>query len=49
MSNGLDPDQDQNSLDPDFGPGCLQMLSADSKSLLARKVLISYLHPKFIF
>ena len=33
MSNGLDPDQDQDghSVGPDLGPNCLQRLSADKK------------------
>ena len=30
-SNGLDPDQDQHSVDPDLGPNCVHGLSADSK------------------
>ena len=33
VANGLDPDQDQQSVGPDLGPNCLQMLSADDKSL----------------
>ena len=36
VSNGLDPVQDQSSVNPDLGLNCLQMLSADEKSLLAR-------------
>ena len=28
-SNGLDPDQDRQSVGPDLGPNCLQRLSAD--------------------
>ena len=28
MSNNLDPDQDQHSVEPDLGPNCLQGLSA---------------------
>ena len=32
MSNGLDPHQDRRSVDPDMGPNCLQMFSADDKS-----------------
>ena len=33
MSNGLNPDQDQQlcSVGPDLGPSCLQRLSADDK------------------
>ena len=38
MSDSLDPDQDQHSVDPDLRPKCLQMLSED-KSPLARKEL----------
>ena len=37
MSNVLDPDQDQRSVGPDLGPNCLQTLSADNKSPLAKK------------
>ena len=37
MSYSLDPDQDRHSVGPDLGPNCLQRLSADNKSLLARK------------
>ena len=40
VSNGLDPDQDRRSVGPDLGPNCLQKLSADDKSPLARKELI---------
>ena len=29
VSNSLDPDQDRQSVGPDLGPNCLQMLSAD--------------------
>ena len=36
VSNGLDPDQDRRSVGPDQGPNCLQMLSADDKSLKNR-------------
>ena len=35
--NGLDPDQDQQSVGPNLGANCLQWLSADDKSLQARK------------
>ena len=31
VSNSLDPDQNQHSVDPDLGPNCLQRLSADDK------------------
>ena len=31
VSNGLDPDQDHDSVGPDLGPNCLQRLSADDK------------------
>ena len=34
VSNGLDPDQDQHSVEPDLEPNCLQKLSADEKSCL---------------
>ena len=40
MSNGLDPDQDRHFVGPDLGPICLQRLSEDDKSPLARKELI---------
>ena len=40
MSNCLDPDQDQRNVGPDLGTNCLQRLSADDKSQLARKELI---------
>ena len=45
MSNGLDPDQDRHSVDPDLGPNCLHLrLSADDKERpLARKELIQFL------
>ena len=39
MSSSLDPDQDRHIVGPDLGPNCLQKLSADDKSLLARKEL----------
>ena len=32
VSNGYEPDQEQCSVDPDLGPNCLQMFSADAKS-----------------
>ena len=38
VSNGLDPDQDRHFVSPDLGPNCLQKLSADDKSPLARRV-----------
>ena len=31
MSNSLDPDQAQHSVEPDLGQNCLQRLSADDK------------------
>ena len=31
VSNGLDPDQDRNSVGPDLGPNHLQRLSVDDK------------------
>ena len=37
VSNSLDPDQDRRFVSPDLGPNCLQRLSADNKSPLARK------------
>ena len=40
MSNSLDPDQDRHIVGPDLGQNGLQSLSADDKSLLARKELI---------
>ena len=30
MSKGLDPDQDQRSVEPDLGPYCLKKLSEDN-------------------
>ena len=39
VSNSLDFDLDRFSVSPDLGPSCLQRLSADDKSLLARKEL----------
>ena len=32
VANGLDPDQDRQSVGPDLGPNCLQKLSADDKN-----------------
>ena len=29
MSNGLDPNQAQKNVQPDLGPNCLQIISAD--------------------
>ena len=37
MSNCSDPDKDRHSVGPDLGPNCLQMLSVDNKTPLARK------------
>ena len=37
VSNCLDPDQDRHYVGPVLGPNGLQRLSADDKSLLARK------------
>ena len=31
VSNDLDPDQDRQNVGPDFGPNCLQRLSANNK------------------
>ena len=42
MSNSLDPDQDRHFMGPDLGLNCLQRLSADDKSPLARKELLGY-------
>ena len=44
VSNGLDPDQDRHSVGPDLGPNCLQRLSVDDKSPLARKELSMHVH-----
>ena len=38
-TNGSGPDQDQHSVDPHLGPNCLQRLSEDNMSPLARKEL----------
>ena len=43
VSNSLIPDQDRYFVSPDLGPNCLQRLSADDKSPLARKEVISEL------
>ena len=37
--NSLNPDQDRHSVGPDLGQNCLQRLSANDKSCLARKEL----------
>ena len=37
VSNSLDPDQARHFVGPDLGPKCLQMLSANNKSLLVSK------------
>ena len=37
VSNGLDPDQDRQDDHPDLDSNCLQSISTDVKSLLARK------------
>ena len=39
MSNGLDPDQDQLSVDPILGPNCLHRLSADYKGCLQQETV----------
>ena len=39
LANSLDRDQNGHSVGPDLGPNCLQRLSADDKSLQARKEL----------
>ena len=41
MSNSLDADQDRHSVGPDLYPSCLQRLSTDDNSLLARKEFMS--------
>ena len=43
VPEGLDPDQDRQSVSPDLGPNCLQKLSAEDKSwryTVARKELL---------
>ena len=42
VSNELDPDQDLHSVGPGLGQSCLQMLSAEYKSPLARKDFIKF-------
>ena len=39
VSNSLDQAKDRHTVGPDLGPNCLQMLSADNKSQIARKEL----------
>ena len=39
MSNRFDPDQDRHSVGPDLGQNCLEKLSTDDKSQLAREEL----------
>ena len=39
VSTSLDPNQDRQSVSPDLGPNCLQMLSADKKVAAARNEL----------
>ena len=39
VAKGMDPDQDRRSVGPDLDTNFLQRLSADDKSLLARKEL----------
>ena len=41
VSNGSDPDQDQQNVGPDLGLNCLQRLSVDDKLLLARRFKLS--------
>ena len=45
MSNSLDPDQALNSVGPDLGPNCLQILSADK---ISRQRSLSKLFAKAI-
>ena len=40
VSNCLDPDQDQHSVDPDLGPNCLKMLSADEMKKVNKQCLL---------
>ena len=40
VSNSLDPDQAQQSVGPDLGPNCLQILSADNKSQRGKSFLV---------
>ena len=49
FANSLNPDQDQQNVDPDLGPNCSQRSSADDKShrYIARKEL--NMHPLFRF
>ena len=42
VSNSLDPDQDRPTVGPDLGPNCLQRLSVNLKSPLARKELYNH-------
>ena len=42
MSNNLDPDQDQHYVGPDLDPNCLQILSADHKSIARKELIFSY-------
>ena len=48
VSKVLDPDQDRHYVGPDLGPKCLQKLSADNKSPLARKELSERINLKQI-
>ena len=41
MSNSLDPDQAQHFVGPDLGPSCLQMLSADETSSIAKSLRVN--------
>ena len=40
MSNDLDLDQDRRSVGSNLGPNCLQILSADDKSMEREKIEI---------
>ena len=40
VSNGMDPDQDRHFVGPDLGPNCLQRLSTNHMSPLARNLTV---------
>ena len=42
VSNSLDPDQNQHNVGPDLDPNCLQILTADDKSLARKELIFSY-------
>ena len=41
MTDSLETDQDQRSVGPDFGPNCLQRLSADD-SLAGKELIMKF-------